>query len=95
MRHELKGKIIRGFAALRTKTFSYLTDGGDEDKNAKDLKKCVIKQKNKFKDYNNCLEANIIENNINQLYKNKAYMSSWQWNQSFQYKHIHMERAKI
>lgn len=37
MRHELKGKIIRGFAALRTKTFSYLTDHGDEDKNAKDF----------------------------------------------------------
>ena len=37
MRHELKGKIIRGFAALRAKTFSYLTDHGDEDKNAKDF----------------------------------------------------------
>ena len=76
MRHELKGKIIRGFAALRTKTFSYLTDDGDETKTQKTFKKCVIKEKNKFKGYNNCLEANIIENNINQLYKNKSDMSS-------------------
>ena len=64
-------------------------------KTQKTFKKCVIKEKNKFKGYNNCLEANIIENNINQLYKNKSDMSSWQWNQSIQYKHIHMERAKI
>ena len=45
-------------------------------KTQKTFKKCVIKEKNKFKGYNNCLEANIIENNINQLYKNKSDMSS-------------------
>ena len=45
MGHKLKGKIMREFSALRTKTFSYLRDDDNEDKNAKYLKKVCHKTK--------------------------------------------------
>ena len=38
-------------------------DDGSEDKKAECKKKCVIKRKNKFKSYKNCLEAAQLENN--------------------------------
>ena len=38
------------FVTLSPKTYSYLTNDNDEDKNEIDLKKCVIKQKLKFED---------------------------------------------
>ena len=56
-------------AALRPKTYSYLIDDCDENKNAKGTKKCAIKQKLKFKDYRNFQEANQPENEINHLKK--------------------------
>ena len=40
-------KIVR----LRAKTYSYLKDNNNEDKKAKDTKKCVTKRKRKFEDY--------------------------------------------
>ena len=43
MKDELVGKLMTKFAALRTKTLSYLTDGNDENKKAKGTKKCIIK----------------------------------------------------
>ena len=56
------------FAALRAQIYNYLTGNNNEDKKAKDnnnkykaakgTKKCVIKQKPKFEDYENCLQAN-------------------------------------
>ena len=55
MKHELGGKIITEFVALRPKTYSYLTDDGKEDKKAKETKKCVIKRMIKFNDYKNFL----------------------------------------
>ena len=55
MKDELGGKIITEFAALRPKTYSYLTDDCKEDKNAKGTKKCVLKKMIKFNDYKNCL----------------------------------------
>ena len=55
MKDELGGKIITEFVTLRPKTYSYLTDDGKEDKNAKGTKKCVIKRMIKFDDYKNCL----------------------------------------
>ena len=55
MKDELGGKIIMEFITLRPKTYSFLTDDGKEDKNAKGTKKCLIKKKIKFNDYKKCL----------------------------------------
>ena len=53
------------FVALRPKTYSYLIDDNDRNKKTKGTKKCVIKQKIKFEDYENCLEANQLKNETN------------------------------
>ena len=45
MKDELDGKFMIKFAALRAKTYSYLTDHSSEDKKAKSTKKYVIKRK--------------------------------------------------
>ena len=45
MTDELGGKIMAKFVGLRAKTYSYLIDGGSEDKKSKGTKKCVIKRK--------------------------------------------------
>ena len=55
MKDELGGKIITEFVTLRSKTYSYLTDNGKEDKKAKGTKKCIIKKMIKFNDYRKCL----------------------------------------
>ena len=55
MKDELGGKIITEFVTLRPKTYSFLTDDGEEDKKAKGTKKCVIKKMIKFNDYKKCL----------------------------------------
>ena len=55
MKDELGGKIIMEFVTLRTKTYSFLTDDGKEDKKAKGTKKCVIKKMIKFNDHKKCL----------------------------------------
>ena len=72
MKDELVGKIMKEFAALRAKTYSYLTENSGENKNAKGTKEYVIKRKLKFEDYKNCLEATQLENKINQLEKNNV-----------------------
>ena len=59
MKDELGGKIMKQFAVLIAKICSYFTDNNDVDTKAKSTKKCVIK-KVTFKDYKNCLEANLI-----------------------------------
>ena len=43
MKDELRGQIMKEFVGLTAKTYSYLKDNYDEDKKAKDTKKCVIK----------------------------------------------------
>ena len=53
MKNELGGQFFR----LREKTYSYLKDNNNEDKKEKCTKKCIIKRKLKFQDYENCLEA--------------------------------------
>ena len=45
-------------------------------KKPKGTKKCVIKQKRKFENYKNCLEASQLENKINYLEKNKIDLDS-------------------
>ena len=48
MKEELGGKIMTKFSGLTAKTYSYLIDDRNEDKKAKDTKKCVIKRKLNF-----------------------------------------------
>ena len=50
-RNELVGKIITEFVALRPKTYSYLDDYGNDHKKSKGTKKCVIKQKLMFQNF--------------------------------------------
>ena len=76
MKNELGGQIMKEFVGLRAKRYSYLKDNNDTDKKAKDTKKCIIKRKLKFQDYENCLEAAQIENKINHLEKNKIQADS-------------------
>ena len=70
MKDELGGKIMTKFFGLRAKAYSYLIDDGSEDKKAKRTKKCVIR-KLKFENYKNSLEVIQLENEINDLEKNK------------------------
>ena len=58
------------------KIYSYLKDINDEDKKAKDTKKCVIKRKLKFKDYKKYLKASQVENKVNYKEKNKSDIDS-------------------
>ena len=53
MKDDLRRKIMKEFAALRPKTYLYLTDDCEEDRKAKGTKKCVIKRELKFNDYKN------------------------------------------
>ena len=48
------GKIMAKLVGVRAKTYSYLIDDGSEDEKAKGIKKCVIKIKLKFENYENC-----------------------------------------
>ena len=48
---------------LRVKTYRYLKENNDKNEKAK-AKKKVIKEKLKFQNYKNCLEAAQIENKI-------------------------------
>ena len=50
----MSGKIMKEFTALRAKTYSYLAGNNNEDKEAKNTKKCAIKTRVKFDDYKNC-----------------------------------------
>ena len=46
-----------------------MADNNNEDKKAKDIKKCVEKRKLKFEDYKHCLQATRLENKMNHLEK--------------------------
>ena len=58
LKDELGGKIIIEVVALRPKTYAYFMDDGSNHKKAKGTKKCVIKQKLMFENYNDCLFNN-------------------------------------
>ena len=45
-------------------------------KKARDTKKCVMKRKIKFENYQNCLEATKLENKMNYLEKNEINIDS-------------------
>ena len=61
---------------LRVKIYNYLIGDGREDKKPKRTKKCIIKEKLKFQDYKNCLEATQLENKINNIEWNEIYEAS-------------------
>ena len=73
MKDELGEKIMREFAALRPKTYSYLMDVGNSDKKAKGTKKCVIKRILKFNDYKNGLLNNEIILKSQKRFKSEAH----------------------
>ena len=62
---------MKEIVRLEAKAYSYLKYSNNEDKKAKDTKECVIKRKNKFQDYKNCLEVAKVENKVNHLEKTK------------------------
>ena len=55
MRDKLREKIMAEFVAVRSKTFSYLIEDGNSDKNQIEQKLCVIKRILRFNGYKNCL----------------------------------------
>ena len=71
MKDELGLKITIKFVALSAKTYNYLIDDGSDNKKAKGKRKCVMKRKLKFENYQNCLEGTQFENKINHLEKNE------------------------
>ena len=73
MKDELGGKIMTEFAALRPKTYSYLMDDGWSDKKAEGAKKCVIKRRLKFNDYEDCLLNNEIVLKPQQRFKSERH----------------------
>ena len=50
---------------LRAQTYSYLIDGGSEDKKVKGTKKSFTKRKLKFENDKSCLQATRLDNKIN------------------------------
>ena len=76
MKDKLDRKVMITFVRLIAKTCSYLTDDCREDNKEKGAKKCVIKRKLKFENYENCLGATKLENEVNYLEKNKINLDS-------------------
>ena len=76
MKDELFVKIMTKFVGLKTESYSYLIDGGSENKKAKGTKRYVIRRKLRFQNYENCLEATQLENQIKHLEKNKIDIDS-------------------
>ena len=72
MKYQLGGKIMREFVGLRTKTYSYLIDNGNNNKNAKGTQKFIIKRILKFNAYKNCFLNNEIILKSQQRFKSKA-----------------------
>ena len=72
MKNELGRKIMIDFVALTPKTYSYLMNNGNSDKKDKPTKKCAIKQKIKFNDYQNCLLNNKLLLKLYQTFKTEA-----------------------
>ena len=66
----------------------FLTHDGSINTEAKHTKKCVIKQKLKFKDYKNCLEVTRLENELNYLEKFIIEVDSLKENQKLSIKRI-------
>ena len=57
MKDKLVEQVMKEFVVLRAKTYNYLKENNDEDKKLKGKKKCTIKRKREFPDYQSCLKA--------------------------------------
>ena len=73
MKDELGGKIMTEFVALRPKSYSYLIDDSESDKEAKGTKKCAIKRRLKFNDYKDYLLNNEIVLKLKQRFKSERH----------------------
>ena len=73
MKHELGGKIMTEFVALRPKTCSYLMHDDSEVKKAKGTKKCVIKKTLKLNIYKICLLNNEVIKESQQKFKSELH----------------------
>ena len=62
-------KKMKEFAALRAKTYTYLTNNKDQNKKAKGTKEYIIRREIKFEDHKNFLKATKLENKKQQLEK--------------------------
>ena len=76
MKDELDRQIMKEFVKLGAKTYINLVDDGGEDKKGKGAKKCVIRRKFNFEDYEHCLEATQPENKIKHLQKSKIFIDN-------------------
>ena len=54
-KHELGGKVMKEFVALRVKTYSFLINDNSQLKKAKGTKTGVIKRRLMFEKYTDCL----------------------------------------
>ena len=62
-------KKMKEFAALRAKTYTYLTNNKDQNKKAKGTKEYIIRREIKFEDHKKFLKATKLENKKQQLEK--------------------------
>ena len=86
LKDELDGKTMMKFISLAAKTSNHLVYDGDENKNAKDTKICVINQKLKFEDYKNFLGVTQLGNEINYPEENKLDVDSLSENNKYRIK---------
>ena len=93
---------MKELAVLSVKIYNYLTDDNTEDKKGKGTKKCVIKTKLNFQDYENFSKETKFENKIKHLEKNRVNAVSlgenhkkFIKNNKFIYKHSKTERHNV
>ena len=82
VKEKLGGQIMKEFVGLRAKTYIYLKENNDENKKAKDTKKCVIKRKRKFQDYIDSLKGARLVRKINYLEKKDTHLCRMSQNTS-------------
>ena len=73
MKNELGGKFMTEYAALRTKTYSYLKDDGKNDKKRKKNKEVCHRKTLQFNDYKDCLLNNKIILKSQQRFKTESH----------------------
>ena len=73
---EAAGKTIKEFVGLRAKLYSFVTDGGEESKKCKGIKKQVVENSITHEDYKTCLltgKEKLKKQNIIRSYKHEVY----------------------